>query len=279
MTRRPRLYRPCNRTASRIAPAAAALAIAVVHAAGCHGPDGPLEPALFAQPVPAANADLVMVLVPGGEIDGHRIAPFWISRTEVTWDAFDVFVYGFDEPAAAADAVARPSKPYISMDRGFGHSGYPAISMSYKGAAAFCDWLSRRSGRHYRLPTEIEWRFACARGAIDPARLGDHAWFAGNSAGTTHPIGSKAPDAAGLHDMYGNASEWCTAGDGTPVTMGGSYGDGPGSVGCAARVAPSPAWNTSDPQLPKSAWWLADGGFVGFRVVCEADRATNGGDR
>ena len=69
--------------------------------------------------------------------------------------------------------------------------------------------------------------------------------------------------------MHGNASEWCTGGDGEPVSLGGSYRDGPGGVGCAARQPPSKAWNASDPQLPKSVWWLADAGFVGFRVVCE----------
>ena len=45
----------------------------------------------------------------------------------------------------APDAIARPSKPYISMDRGFGHAGYPAISMSYHAASAFCAWLSART--------------------------------------------------------------------------------------------------------------------------------------
>ena len=68
--------------------------------------------------------------------------------------------------------------------------------------------------------------------------------------------------------MSGNAAEWCHGPEG-PVTRGGCYRDRREAVGCAARVPPVPAWNASDPQLPKSEWWLADGGFVGFRVVCE----------
>ncbi|MHC4107477.1 MAG: formylglycine-generating enzyme family protein [Planctomycetota bacterium] len=210
-----------------------------------------------------------------------EVGPFWISRTEVTWDAYDAFAFGLDEPAsdsAGADAVARPSKPYILMDRGFGHAGYPAISVSYHGAQSFCRWLSHKTGRRYRLPTESEWRYACQRGQIDPSALEAHAWFKGNADFRTHPVAAKRPDAAGLHDMYGNASEWCTSVDGDPLTLGGSYLDEASNLGCAARVPPSERWNDSDPQLPKSIWWLADAGFVGFRIVCDGP-IPKGGDQ
>jgi formylglycine-generating enzyme required for sulfatase activity len=215
--------------------------------------------------------------VPAGQFtpDGEkpvRIKAFWISETEITWNAYDAYVFGLDKPDGAGargrDAVARPSKPYISMDRGFGHSGYPAISMSYQGAKSFCAWVSVKTGREYRLPTELEWRHACELGDIDPARLGTHAWYRSNSGAKTHRIATRAPDALGLSDMYGNASEWCTGTDKKPVTLGGSYRDASYQIGCAARVPPSDAWNASDPQFPKSKWWLADAGFVGFRVVC-----------
>jgi hypothetical protein len=53
------------------------------------------------------------------------------------------------------------------------------------------------------------------------------------------------------------------------VLRGGSFLDPAGEVGCAPRKFPSPAWNASDPQFPKSRWWLADAPFAGFRVVCE----------
>ena len=48
--------------------------------------------------------------------------------------------------------------------------------------------------------------------------------------------------------------------------------DRPEKLGCSGRVLPSEDWNASDPQIPKSVWWLADGGFVGFRVVCLSER-------
>jgi formylglycine-generating enzyme required for sulfatase activity len=198
--------------------------------------------------------------------------PFWIAKTELTWDLYDTFVFGLDQPEApdesGVDAITRPSKPYIAMDRGFGKAGYPVISVSYHGARAFCEWLSKKIGRTYRLPTEAEWRVACALGDIRPGAVDDHAWHKDNSDFKTHPVGKKKPGALGLHDMYGNASEWCSGGDDKPVTMGGSYRDSAEEIGCTMRVEPSDTWNASDPQIPKSVWWLADGGFVGFRIVC-----------
>ncbi len=237
---------------------------------------------ITAPPVSAANAQFTetidgtavaftMIPVPGDPAHGDE--PFWIGRTEVTWDAYDVFVYGLDARGddTAADAVTQPSKPYISMDRGFGHAGYAVLSVSDQGAMAFCAWLSRKTDRRYRLPTEAEWRFACDLGRIPPAEVGRYAWYRGNADFKTHAVGTREADAAGLHDMYGNASEWCTGTDGLPVTLGGSYRDSMEGLGCAARVSPSAAWNQSDPQIPRSVWWLADAGFVGFRVVCESD--------
>ena len=118
----------------------------------------PVESVLYAQFTEtiggtAVSFDMMPVL---GDAEGE-INPFWIGRTEVTWNAYDVFLYGLDMPDDElgdddSDAITRPSKPYISMDRGFGHAGYPVISVSSRGAAAFCTWLSLKTGRRYRLP-------------------------------------------------------------------------------------------------------------------------------
>jgi formylglycine-generating enzyme required for sulfatase activity len=198
-----------------------------------------------------------------------------MAATEVTWDQYDLFVYGIDAAelgAAGADAIARPSKPYLPPDRGFGHAEYPAMSMSFHAAREFCRWLSLKTGKAYRLPTEYEWQCACHALSLilySTRAAEDWAWYAGNAGGTTHPVGRKEANDYGLHDMYGNVAEWCVAEDGSGVVRGGSYLDDWMEIGCDARTVPSPSWNASDPQLPKSTWWLADCAFVGFRVVCE----------
>jgi formylglycine-generating enzyme required for sulfatase activity len=232
--------------------------------------------AAFHQTIPGATATLHMLPVPapaGG-------STFFMSASEVPWDVYDVFAMRLDEPeVTTADAITRPSKPYIPPDRGFGHAGYPAISITFEAAVKFCDWLTKKTGRRYRLPTEAEWEHAARAGANtafafgeDAAALGDYAWFEANSDDVTHPVCKKKPNAWGLFDMHGNVAEWCTTADKKAITCGGSYQDGPASCRVTARAPYSPAWQKTDPQIPKSPWWLSDGPFCGFRVVTEAGR-------
>ncbi|MFN0133477.1 MAG: formylglycine-generating enzyme family protein [Phycisphaerales bacterium] len=239
----------------------------------------------FWQDIPAAAFKFEMLPVPGDAANG--IATFWISKTEITWEAFDTFVFRLDEEGTAlpplTDAVTRPSKPYLPPDRGFGHEGYAAICLSHKNAAAFCVWLSERSGRAYRLATEAEWEHAARAGATtafpfgDSAEaLGDYAWFAGNAGNTPHPVGTKKANAWGICDMLGNVREWVDGSDGKPVTKGGSFNDSAEELKPSARVPLKREWNASDPQVPKSQWWLSDGSTVGFRVVCVAARGDSG---
>jgi formylglycine-generating enzyme required for sulfatase activity len=210
------------------------------------------------------------------------VAPYWISSTEITWDVYDIFMLRLDrhrsETADPADGVTRPSKPYLPPDRGYGHAGYPAISISHYAAEMFCRWLSLKTGRTYRLPTEAEWRLACRTGAITADAIDQHAWHDENADYTTQPVGRKLPDANGVFDLYGNAAEWAVAEAGTPVTMGGSFRDLPDELGCANRVPDQEAWNDSDPQIPKGRWWLADAGWIGFRIVCVPEQLAQGDD-
>lgn len=233
----------------------------------------------YVETIPGTTVAIEMVALPNGlpGVTDRRGA--WLSATEITWDAYDVFVFRLDLPedlrTGAGDAIARPSHPYVMADYGFGHNGNPAISVSHQGASAFCVWLSQRTGRRYRLPTEAEWTAVCAAAGNGEAQPADallaRAWVAENSEAKTHAVGSLAPDALGLFDMLGNATEWCTGADGQPVAMGGCYLDPAADVTCDARKLPSKAWNMRDPQLPKSPWWLSDASFAGFRVLCEDD--------
>jgi hypothetical protein len=217
----------------------------------------------------------------GGPAKEIEIGPLYFAETETVWDAYDIFVFALDNPdpgaTSGADAVTRPSKPYVPPDRGYGHSGYAALSLSAHGAAEYCRWLSEKTGRTYRLPTEAEWQYACLAGSPGPyswgseaAAAADHAWFKDNAGPKTHPVAQKKPNAWGLFDMHGNAAEWTTGLDGKPVVKGGSFKDGVEGLRAQSRVKQTPDWNSSDPQFPKSKWWLADCTFVGFRVVCES---------
>ena len=236
-----------------------------------------------------------MVAVPAGAIEFAvgdekfrkvELKRFWIGKTEVTFDEVDVLRLGLDLPeegrgAAMERAVVagtRPSPAYSDPSWGFGHVGYPALSITYHHAQEYCKWLSRKTGRKYRLPTEAEWEYACRAGrdeAMSREELDAAAWHAGNSAEKEHPhgkshlVGKKKPNAWGLHDMLGNAWEWCTSGDGKPVARGGSWAEKPDQVHCRARFTRIAMWAISDPMEPKSRWWLSDGNSIGFRIVRE----------
>ncbi len=240
-----------------------------------------LEP--FMLTLPGGLVEIEMAAVPAGKLTraGGELAvgPFWMAATETTWDAYDVFVFRLDLPETErqgdADGVTRPTKPYMLADRGFGHAGYPAISLSARGAESFCRWLSSATGRHFRLPTEAEWEWAARAGSptafscTDEAQVAELAWFRDNAERKTHPVASKAKNAFGLHDMHGNVAEWASLPDGRPVACGGSFRDGAKGCGADARREPTAAWNAGDPQIPKSTWWLTDANFVGFRIVCD----------
>jgi len=79
----------------------------------------------------------------------------------------------------------------------------------------FCRILSALEGKHYRLPTEAEWEYACRAGSKTRFASGDSerdledlAWYLNNSGGRLHAVATKKPNAWGLYDMHGNVAEW-----------------------------------------------------------------------
>jgi formylglycine-generating enzyme required for sulfatase activity len=222
-----------------------------------------------------------MRLVPGGaatfrDENGERtedVAPFYIGVTEVTWDMYDVFALQLDRGAdrRAADAIARPSNPYGAPDYGWGHAGFPAMSLTRQAAEAFCAWLSSKTGKAYRLPTESEWARAAALATsgrpLDGARRDAIAWHRGNASARTHAVATKTADGLGLFDFFGNVGEWVVPASGALILRGGTFRDPAESMGVPSRAVQDATWNETDPQLPKSRWWLSDAPFAGFRLA------------
>ena len=237
-----------------------------------------------------------------------EVSDFWMGKYEVTWDEYELWMINLDkdnreynnkQPDKAdglADAVTKPTAPYVDMSFGMGKSGYPAICMTQLSAKTHCMWLSARTGVFYRLPTEAEWEFACKAGTDtaysfgdDSSDLSNHSWHLGNSRFQYQRVGSKSPNPFGLYDMHGNVWEWVLDQFTPPsaqassdvrknplvapntlyprVVKGGSWDDGAVSHRSAARMGSEEAWKQQDPQIPKSVWYHTDALFVGFRVV------------
>jgi formylglycine-generating enzyme required for sulfatase activity len=239
----------------------------------------------YTEVIPGTIIEFEMVPVPGGTVtvDGteRSVDPFWIAKTEVRWDAYDT--YRLDEEmegldGAEADALSLPSKPYGFGNKipGFGQEEYPVLSVARNAAREFARWLSAKSDHTYRLPTEEEWKHACRVGHGTPEewsgdQLRQYAWFEESAEGTAHPVASLDSSDLGLYDQLGNAAELVAPPDGDddhPTEVwGGSYQSPAGETHCSARRQKTDAWQESDPQLPKSQWWLSDAQFVGFRIV------------
>jgi formylglycine-generating enzyme required for sulfatase activity len=196
------------------------------------------------------------------------------------------------------DAITAPSRLPLAPATGMDRDGYPATSMTQLGAKLYCRWLSAKTGRYYRLPTEAEWEYACRAGTNtaysfgdDPAKLDRYAWYFEDSDERCHRVGKKKPNPWGFHDMHGNVAEWVLdqyrpdfyrpCADGATrrgpfavpkttyprVVRGGSWDHFPEDLRSAARRFSREQWSKNDPRRPKNPLWHTDATFVGFRVV------------
>jgi cytochrome c nitrite reductase small subunit len=301
----------------------------------------------FTETVPGTSIAFNMIAVPGGTFkmgspdnEPYRnadespvrevtVSPFYMGEIEVVWDDYEVFFRetrseGRIDPKVImernmnpVDGISGPTPFYGQVDQGWGFGKNPAITMSHYAAQTYCQWLSIKTGKKYRLPTEAEWEYA-ARGntstpyffegspkkftrdrwwnsvfGIDTAVINTYVIYAENSGGRTQQSDKVAPNPFGLKNMLGNVMEYCsdwyseTAYSETSdkitdpkgpengvehVVRGGSFASDAKDVRVASRdYSRTEEWLKTDPQSPKSIWWLSDCIKIGFRVVCETD--------
>jgi len=157
------------------------------------------------------------------------------------------------------------------------HTGhyFPMQCVTWADAVAFCEALSKRENRTYRLPTEAEWMYAFHSGIKDPLtqdQLDSLAWYAGNSRKRLNAVATKRPDRRGLYDMIGNVRQWCSI---APVRSSHST-TGINPIDQSLRLAAgadflTPASEYLAPStLEKKFPPETSLPTIGFRVVCES---------
>jgi formylglycine-generating enzyme required for sulfatase activity len=197
------------------------------------------------------------------------IPDFYLGRFEVTFAQYDAF--------CADTGRAEP------QDEGWGRGDRPVINVSWHDAVAFTDWLSEKSDRTFRLPSEAEWEYAARAGTSLPYWWGPE--IGRNNANCygcgsrwdrrmTAPVGSFKPNPWGLYDMQGNVYEWVF--DAWHENYEGAPQDGSAWLwgDTDQRVSRGGSFMEIPSSLKNSArnWTSPDGaGDIGFRVLLEAE--------
>jgi len=221
---------------------------------------------------------LEMIAIPAGSFmmgstDG---ADYEKPQHQVTLNAFHIGKYPITQEQYQAVIGNNPSY-FVKGGK------YPVDSVSWEDAQAFCEKLSKMTGKTYRLPSESEWEYACRTGKQTRYYFGDnenqlkeYAWYDANSNSQTQPVGQKKPNKWGLYDVLGNVWEWSEDDwhsnyNGAPtdgrawidnnnrsqfkdrIIRGGSWCDGSRFCSCSYRYFLFAAWRDN---------------VIGFRVVC-----------
>jgi formylglycine-generating enzyme required for sulfatase activity/uncharacterized caspase-like protein len=228
----------------------------------------------------------------------HRVQvpEFWIGKFAVTQAQWRQ-VAGWDEVNPNVDINADPAN--------FKGAKRPVENVSLDQAVEFCERLSERTGRSYRLPTEAEWEYACRAGTTTPFHFGETITADLANCNGQYPYGD-APEtqyraettdvgifpanAFGLHDMHGNVWEWCAD------QWYGSYANKPEQLKQNGAIAWAEETTGMAPKSDESNYRLLRGGSwrnfpwycrsaprnwfalddrdysIGFRVVCSVSR-------
>lgn len=169
-----------------------------------------------------------------------KLSTYWISPHEITNEEFAVFLndqfkfFKVDPDGGEVNYKGKLIYDFIcescddtndqilyeEYNGGFevvaGFEKYPVSTVTWFGAKSFCDWMSKKTGEKFRLPTEAEWEFAARGGKKTKGYdysggndIDEIAWYQDNSDSGPHEVATKEPNELGLYDMTGNVWEHC----------------------------------------------------------------------
>ena len=155
---------------------------------------------------------------------------FYISKYDVTVKDFEIFVNETGYKTEAERCGYSSLGPMDNLQKVYGLTWrcngqgkvlakkeklQPVVFVTWNDANEYCKWLSQKTGRKFRLPTEAEWEYAArggkqSKGYSYPGGndIDSVAWTGDNSGKTIHPVGQKKPNELGLYDMCGNVYQW-----------------------------------------------------------------------
>ena len=214
----------------------------------------------YTEMIPGTTVSFDMVAVPGGTFNMGSpdseplrekdegpvrkvtLSKFFMAKTEVTWDEYLAFFRATSSRGRTegqvvtrknTDAISGATPPWGAPDQGCGKGKRPAITMSWHAANVYCQWLSKVTGKKYRLPTEAEWEYACRGGKDTPyffeggpkdytsegflkkifgpdtSVISSNVIYKVNSSSKTQEPNSVKPNPFGLVNMSGNVYEFC----------------------------------------------------------------------
>ncbi|WP_430826348.1 NapC/NirT family cytochrome c [Carboxylicivirga sp. N1Y90] len=220
----------------------------------------------FTETIPQSSIGFDMIAIEKGD------SSFFIGKAEVSWDEYLLFLRETESEGRSEneiDGFSGATPPWGNPDQGWGMGSRPAITMTHHAASMYCKWLSVRTGKSYRLPTEAEWEYVARQVITTESELVNT--INSDKTKTIEPQ-EVSPDVLGLHHLFGNVKEFCAdefeKGSKEHVLKGGSFKSEKTNYRADYREATQhDHWMKTDPQIPKSIWWYSDCNDVGFRLV------------
>ncbi|MBK7106895.1 MAG: SUMF1/EgtB/PvdO family nonheme iron enzyme [Ignavibacteriae bacterium] len=217
----------------------------------------------FIEQIPGTNINFEMIAIPSGKflfgsaddneskkLDGSpavevSLSKFWMGKAEITWNEYYAFMKETGTEGRTEDQIIKsrlnnvdvisgPTPPYGDPGQGWGKEDRPAITMTHYAAKKYCEWLSKKTGKKYRLPTEAEWEYSARANSkgeyffdgnpsdytsegfwksifgADTNIINSYCIYKENSLNKTHTPNSVKPNSFGLLNMLGNVKEFCS---------------------------------------------------------------------